>query len=188
MKSKELAVAISLTLCVSFLRADGIAREPPPIRWGPVTNGLRAGLCIQQSLKSGSDATCQTIIYVGTTNLSTEVRAYCPKTEELFLAELIDSRGRQVPKTRLGARFGRVPSPEAQLKDRPRGGPKGWQICIVTADHENQVGHFNAKDHFLIAEPGTYRLRVQVRLYRQGGSGQLELFMLPAVTVPVTVP
>jgi hypothetical protein len=188
MQSKELAVAVGLTLCVSFLRADGVANEPPPIRWGSVTNGLRAGVRLQQNLKSGSDATCQTIIYVGTTNSSAEVRAYCPKAEELFMAELMDSQGRQVPKTRLGGRFGRAPSPEAELKDRPRGGPKRWQICIVTAGHENQVGHFNISDHFLIRKAGNYQLVLELRLYRQKENGKLGLVRLPAVGLPFRVP
>ncbi len=129
-------------------RPDGIGDQAPPIVWGPATNGLRAGVRLQQSLKEGSDVECLTVIYLGITNIATEVRAYCPKTEELFLAGLIDSKGRPVPKTRLGTSFGRAPAPHAKLSDRPPGGPKRWQLCIVTVDRENQVAHFNIRALF----------------------------------------
>ena len=188
MKSKQLALAIGVILWVLSSRADGIGDQVPPITWGSATNGLRAGVRVQQVLKGGSDAVCQTVIYFGITNLTTEVRAYCPKTEELFLAELIDSKGRPVPKTNLGARFGRAPAPQAHLSDRPPGGPRRWQICIVTADHDNQVAHFNIMDHFSTPEPGMYRLTVGLRIYERGTNGMLSLFRLPAVSLPVRVP
>jgi hypothetical protein len=117
-----------------------------------------------------------------------EVRAYCPKSEELFLADLIDGKGRPVPKTGLGERFGRAPAPQAQLRDRPPGGPKRWQLCMVTADHESQVAYFNIREHFSTLDPGVYRLRVELRLYRQGTNGMLNLFKLPVVSLPVSLP
>jgi hypothetical protein len=188
MKSKQLALGIGVILWVLSSRADGVADQVPPITWGSATNGLRAGVRIQEVLKGGSDAVCRTVIYFGVTNLATEVRAYCPKNEELFLAELIDSKGRPVPKTNLGARFGRAPAPHAKLSDRPRGGPNRWQICIVTADRENQVSNFNIMDHFSTPKPGMYRLTIELRMYERGTNGMLSLFRLPAVSLPVRVP
>jgi hypothetical protein len=188
MKSKQLALAIGVILWVLSSRADGVADQVPPIIWGSTTNGLRAGVGLQRSLKEGSDVKCLTVIYFGITNLATEVRAYCPKTEELFSAELIDSRGTPVPKTRLGASFGRAPAPHAKLSDRPPGGPKRWQICIVTADHENQVADFNIMDYFSTPEPGMYRLTVELRLYERGTNGTLNLFRPPVVSLSVRVP
>jgi hypothetical protein len=162
--------------------------DVPPIIWGSATNGLRAGVRLQQSLKEGGDVECLTVVYFGVTNLATEVRAYCPKNEELCLAELMDSKGRLVPKTRLGAKFGRAPAPRAKLSDRPTGGPRRWQLCSTTPGRESQVAHFNIAEHFSISEPGTYRLSIELRMYRQGVNGQLDIFVLPTVSLPVKVP
>jgi len=85
MKSKQLALAIGVILWVLSSRADGIGDQVPPITWGSATNGLRAGVRVQQVLKGGSDAVCQTVIYFGITNLTTEVRA-CSRTCRAKLA------------------------------------------------------------------------------------------------------
>jgi len=188
MNANTLSLAACLILCTTLLRAELTSGSAPPITWGLATNDILAGVRVQRSFKHGGDAVCQTVIYVGTTNSSKQIRAYCPKPTELFLAELFDRRAEQVPRTKLGAKFGQDPPPIAHLKDKPGGGPGRWNICIATSDREEQVGHFNISEHFLTAEPGAYRLRIELRLYLQVPNGELVLFRLPTVTLAVPVP
>jgi hypothetical protein len=113
---------------------------------------------------------------------------HSPNQEQIFAAELFDNKGKPVQKTRLGAKYGRAAPPLTDLGHRPRPGPGSPLIWVPSADHDLQVAHFNLLEHFLVKEPGSYKLTVELRMYRQEGNGRLRLVKFPVVTVPVRIP
>jgi hypothetical protein len=188
MNPTNLVCSVVLILRVATVICKGSPQSSPFLTWGDATNGVRAGVHLQEALRQGNEAACQTIIYLGAVAGFAGAKVFCPTARQIFTANLTDSHGAKVTKTMIGNRFGDDPTPIAQMSDRPGAGPRRWLVCIPSADHETQVAAFNLVEHFKMQGPGLYTLTVRVRLYEQRGDGTLQLFKLPPVNVEVRVP
>jgi len=166
--------ALALLLCLNGFAIAG--ERLPQIVWGAVTNDCRAGIRIQTVFEKGGEGIFSpTVLYFGTTNSSRVVEAYKPPENERFLAVLRGSDGKEIPKTRLGKKYGIFPSKRARFDDHPTRGPKRWQVMWPSTTMDSQACSFNILDHFAISKPDIYTLVVELRVYRRVGNGELQI-------------
>jgi hypothetical protein len=156
------------------------ANHAAQVVWGTVTNGYRLGVHMQREFSAGKEASHRTILYFGTTNLAQTNMCFCPESTRAYKLVLRDSDGKEITKTKMGKQHGNLPPSQARVRDRPL---RQWRVLIVPQPWDVQMGAFNLVEHFDLRKSGNYQLEIEARVYQQNSQGQLELCVLPPVTM-----
>jgi hypothetical protein len=173
------------------------------LAWGSDWNSLRIGV------SQGTNNSNLISVYLHNLGDSHErpLRLFLPGPNERHAVTLFDSAGREVPKTALGLQQGQPLS----LDDKPASAsafsldPSGirgigrrnggsspaldaLRPASVPRNHAIECSRFRLSDYFEIEVSGTYRLRLQQRLYQWNTNAVLIGVEMPPVTIPLVIP
>ena len=169
--------------------------------WGAEMNSLRVGVAHDLGSRTGNKGIG---IEVFLQNLGTNDfrNLRLPRLEEQFEVSLVDSNGKEVPKTALGKQKGQPLTLGNQtskgtsivvemLKELTGFGhvqhSRGFRPVFLPAKDAADCGRFNLNDLFEVKSPGKYRLTYQQRLYQFDPQSTLKGITMPEVTVPLEI-
>lgn len=164
--------------------------------WGSELNSLRVGVVHDLGSRTGNKGIeIEAFLQNLGTNDFRNLRL--PRPEEQFEVSLVDSNGKEVPKTALGKQKGQPltlgnQTSQGTLPEELTGfghvrHSRGFRPVFLSAKDAADCGRFNLNDLFEVKSPGKYRLIYQQRLYQFDPQSKLKGITLLAVTVPLEI-
>jgi hypothetical protein len=169
--------------CLGQASANSQAQHE--IVWGPVTNGLRAGVgFIRRSTRDELQGSCLDF-YLATSETNV-VRLGLPPRDERFLLQLTDTRNKEVAKTFAGRAFGQPLRKAAKLRDLP--GRRNWNFVTPPPSPPTSFGSMKTLELFKVPKTGDYNLSGAILIFRVDDKDQLTPVKLPfSATIPIEV-
>ena len=178
---------------VSKLAAEDATDQPTPelskITWGGPASGLKAGVNLAKI--SSSDATRGYTCMVYVQSEASRTLALPVKSQSLDV-RLIDFKGKEVKRGKAGRAVGDKLQIDKELQDVAKSTPGSAYISQsrafpLEAAQPTKVEYFRVMDYFKVAEPGEYRLVVEVRFIERHADGSYALIQLPPITEKVKI-
>lgn len=175
------------------------------IYWGAETNGIKAGLSIEQdSIRSSTNATGHIpirftpLLYNDSTNNGNVTPTMLildlpPLFESRYRLELTDEKGISVPKTSKGKAFGKTaPQPYRLIPNRVTGViiDTGWRparYILLPKQVRGLQPTLVLQDYFKITTSGKYHLHFEVFAFKPIDTDTNELIHFPPVNAEIEI-
>ncbi|HEY0549643.1 MAG TPA: hypothetical protein VGF13_08580 [Verrucomicrobiae bacterium] len=143
--------------------------------WGPVTNGLKAGVRFLQNGQHRVAESLQVDFLIASTQTSNIVVGL-PKPEERYMIHLHDAAKREVPKTLKGKRLGQTTDAK-NLRDLPQRGRLG--VLLPESKSPTSLGSIKIGELFNVPKAGDYALSGDIVVFQIGENRQLRKIKIP---------